>query len=196
MSGSYAWLNSGGAIKEHETLCRDYMLNDKDIDNLAKGLDEYEWRFNPDDANSIHIWTQRNPQSTVLYQQQQESQQQIFTLAISDPWQQDQLRKHGHGKAVLLDGTFGTNSKKVCAPVMLSKDGQRQAICLFFTDNPDLHAVPPCHIDGDGSASQWHPCCLGIDWSQRRARRVYGQMDEQAEAAHGPRVASFLLHCR
>ena len=93
--------------------CRDYMLNDKDIDNLAKTLDEFEWRFNPDDANSIHIWTQRNPDSIVYYQQQRESEQQIFTLAISDPWQQDQLRKHGHGKAVLLDGTFGNNSKKV-----------------------------------------------------------------------------------
>ena len=51
------------------------MLNDKDIDNLAKTLDEFEWRFNPDDANSIHIWTRRNPDSIVYYQQQRESEQ-------------------------------------------------------------------------------------------------------------------------
>jgi hypothetical protein len=100
---------------------RDIFLEEQDIQNLANGIYGETWRLHKNDAASVRMWTQRNPQDWFYYKQTTIEEvlgpltgdNMPFTLGIQTPWQKEMMLKYGHGGGISMDATFGTNVKKV-----------------------------------------------------------------------------------
>lgn len=93
--------------------CRDFYLTIKDVTNLAAELDAVLWRLAAVDAESVRLWVERNPRGYFLYEPGSGGGSCDFLLGMQDPWQKHRLMRHGHGRAVFLDTTHGTNKNKV-----------------------------------------------------------------------------------
>ena len=86
-----------------------------DIENLGRFGKEAEWKFSSNDSQSIRMWTEKHRDSWFFYQEQMEENGQPFILAIQTPWQKSMMLKYGNSSALMIDTTWGTNSKKVSA---------------------------------------------------------------------------------
>jgi hypothetical protein len=76
------------------------------------------------DAQSVRMWVQRNPDKVFYYTESNAempipvpgeltSQNMPFTIGIQTKWQNEMMLKHGHRGGISVDATFGTNDKKV-----------------------------------------------------------------------------------
>ena len=107
--------------KRGEELTRDLFISEQDIRNVAGRLAIETYKLDNNDAKSVRMWVQHNPQLVFFYK---ESGLHVrgaitranipFTIGIQTAWQQDMMLKHGHNKAVSIDATFATNENKVC----------------------------------------------------------------------------------
>jgi len=90
----------------------DYLISDKDVENVRRPVDSQNWRFTDNPAQNVRYQTQLEPENIIFYQEQQGADIP-FILCFSVPWQLDNMLIHGHGGPLLLDDTFQTNKEKV-----------------------------------------------------------------------------------
>ena len=92
---------------------RDYRLNNKDLTWMRSRLDKSTWNLHPNAAHCVRLLVAREQESVILYQEQQKSLGQAFNVSLMTAWQTDIIIKHGHGGAIMMDATAGTNNQKV-----------------------------------------------------------------------------------
>jgi len=92
---------------------RDYRLNEKDLTYMRSKLDSSTWNLHPSPSQSVRLLVANEQDSVVLYQEQQHSSGQAFICSIMTAWQRNMMIKYGHGGAILMDATAGTNNQKV-----------------------------------------------------------------------------------
>ena len=112
------WEADGGVIT------RDLLITPKDVRNIARKHAKETYMLDENDAQSVRMWVQRNPDKVFHYTEtNQSSPVQVegqlngdnipFTIGIQTSWQRLMMAKHGHGGGISIDATFGTNDKKV-----------------------------------------------------------------------------------
>lgn len=112
------WEADGGVIT------RDMLITPKDVRNIARKHAKETYMLHSNDAQSVRMWVQRNPDKVFHYTEtNQTSPVQVegqlngdnipFTIGIQTGWQRLMMAKYGHGGGISIDATFGTNDKKV-----------------------------------------------------------------------------------
>lgn len=105
-------------------ITRDLLITPKDIRNISRKLARETWMLHPNDAQSVRMWVQKNPDKVFHYTEtnageplkvegQLDGGNMPFTIGIQTPWQVEMMAKFGHGGGMSIDATFGTNDKKV-----------------------------------------------------------------------------------
>ena len=101
---------------------RDTFIMHSDVYNITNKLVKKLWEKHPNDAMSVRMWTEKNPDSW-YYQHEYgnlelneppPSEDDLFCLAIQTDWQLEMMVKHSHRSALSMDVTFYTNFSKVC----------------------------------------------------------------------------------
>ncbi len=92
---------------------RDYRLNDKDLAWMRSRLDKSTWNLHQNPAQCVRLLVAKEHRSVVLYQEQQAALSQAFIISLMTEWQIEMIIKYGHGGAILMDATSGTNVQKV-----------------------------------------------------------------------------------
>jgi hypothetical protein len=107
-------------------ITRDLLITPKDIRNIARKLAKETYMLHPNDAQSVRMWVQKNPDKIFHYTEtdlashiqvdgQLNGANMPFTIGIQAQWQREVMAKYGHNGGVSIDATFGTNDKKVCS---------------------------------------------------------------------------------
>lgn len=94
-------------------LSRDHYLTTKDVYNIAQSLSGLDWKYSPDQAESLRCFASHRPEYVLHYQPLKSSIGQPFEMVFSKPGLIALLVKYGHGRPVMMDSTFGTNNLKV-----------------------------------------------------------------------------------
>jgi hypothetical protein len=94
-------------------MTRDDCLNSKDVANISQTIDGLDWKYDPDQARSLHAFAAAVPEHVLHYQPQDSTTDQPFQMVFSKPSMLKLLVEHGHGRPLLMDSTFGTNNLKV-----------------------------------------------------------------------------------
>ena len=109
---------------EGKDLTRDLLLTTKDICNISGKLAQETYMLHKNDAQSVRMWVQRNPEKIFYYSESNKEkakpvegeltgENMPFTIGIQTPWQRTMMLKYGNGGGISVDATFGTNEKKV-----------------------------------------------------------------------------------
>jgi hypothetical protein len=88
----------------------DYLIADKDVENVRRPHDAQNWRFTDIPAQNVRYITQLQPENIVFYQEQQGEDIPLI-VCIMAPWQEEKFLIHGHILVVMFDDTFGTNKE-------------------------------------------------------------------------------------
>ncbi|KAL3682201.1 hypothetical protein R1sor_000223 [Riccia sorocarpa] len=88
---------------------RDMQLTPLDIRNIQARLRKKGQLYHPNDAEAVRQWTQRFPDHVIHYQEQNNEKGKPFCLVFTTPWMLRNFAIYGHGRAVALDATHGTN---------------------------------------------------------------------------------------
>ena len=107
--------------QENLPATRDTFIMPSDVYNIANKLAKELWEKHPNDAMSVRLWTDENPNSwyhyreygTLQLNEEPPPEDDPFCLAIQSEWQLEMMVRHGHGKALSMDATFSTNAPKV-----------------------------------------------------------------------------------
>ena len=110
---------------------RDTFIMPSDVYNIANKLAKELWEKHPNDAMSVRLWTDENPDCWYHYREYgtlelndaPPPEDDPFCLAIQTEWQLEMMVRHGHRRALSMDATFSTNAPKVCwrSPTVLMK---------------------------------------------------------------------------
>lgn len=88
-------------------------------------MEKLEWRHDNDQAQSVRLFTEANPEHVLLYQEYQSKtsagQEQPFMLGWTSPDLVNAAVKFGNGRAFAMDSTFATNNLKVTQAPKQSK---------------------------------------------------------------------------
>jgi hypothetical protein len=108
---------------------RNQFLWEWDIRNIASDLRKNIYKKYPNDAKSVRLWVQANPDQVFFYQEfgdmktallgELNGENMPFVIGIQNQFQFEMMLEHGHESAVSLDATFGTNQPKVRLPTCL-----------------------------------------------------------------------------
>jgi hypothetical protein len=108
---------------------RNWFLQEWDIRNIAFNLRKNIYEKHPNDAESVHLWIQANPQQVFFYQEfgdlktplpkELNGENMSFVIGIQNQFHFQMMLEHGHESTVSLDATFGTNQPKVRSPTCL-----------------------------------------------------------------------------
>lgn len=109
---------------EGKDITRDLLLTTKDIRNISGKLAQETYMLHKNDAQSVRMWVQRNPEKVFYYSESNQKnpvkvqgeltgKNMPFTIGIQTEWQKQMMLKHGHRGGISVDATFGTNDKKV-----------------------------------------------------------------------------------
>jgi hypothetical protein len=109
---------------EGKDITRDLLLTTKDIRNISGKLAQETYMLHKNDAQSVRMWVQRNPEKVFYYSESNQrnhvkvqgeltGENMPFTIAIHTEWQKQMMLKHEHRGGISVDATFGTNDKKV-----------------------------------------------------------------------------------
>ena len=119
-------------------ITRDLLITPKDIRNIARKLAKESYMLHLNDAQSVRMWIQKNPNKIFYYTETDllnstpvnghlNGENMPFTIGIQTEWQREMMAKYGHNGGVSIDATFGTNDKKVCSPLCNSPN-----VMLFY----------------------------------------------------------------
>ena len=96
---------------------RDYYLTTQDVRNIAVELEKLEWKWDKDQATSVQMFTERNPENVLFYQPFVSGtgggQAQPFQIAWSSPDLLSYAAQYGDKRVLSMDSTFATNNLKV-----------------------------------------------------------------------------------
>ena len=100
---------------------RDTFIMPSDVCNIANKLAKELWEKHPQDAMSVRMWTDKNPDCFYHYQEYDNLElndppsleDDPFCLAIQTEWQLQMMVRHGHKRALSMDATFSINEPKV-----------------------------------------------------------------------------------
>ena len=109
---------------EGKDITCDLLLSTKDIRNISGKLAQEKYMLHKNDAQSVRMWVQRNPEKVFYYSESNQKkpekvpgeltgQNMPFTIGIQTAWQKRMMLQHGHRRGISVDATFGTNDKKV-----------------------------------------------------------------------------------
>ena len=62
-------MHSATLLQEELSKPRDIFVTDKDIDNEAAKLEQAEWKYDPEQAKSVRMFTESYPDNILLYQE-------------------------------------------------------------------------------------------------------------------------------
>ena len=78
-------------------------LHEAHVRNLATKLAKDTYMLDKNDAKSVKLWVQQNPQKVFHYQQidvlvdnELNGSNMPFTIGFQDEWQRQMMLKHGH----------------------------------------------------------------------------------------------------
>jgi len=116
----------------------DYHLTPKDIANLRSKIDGLEWKYDPEQAQSIREFVRINPELVLCYQEFEPpsgSTSTPFLLGITTPELMDAAVEFGHDRPASMDSTFATNNLKARKfyPESMSR--------LKAKSNPSIHIL-------------------------------------------------------
>ena len=102
---------------------RDMALTLKDILNIKQSLDIQKASYTTDDARAVDNWVRearlKKDRHVLFYQVHRRvesgsiSEKQPFILVFATDWMLQNMASMGHGAAVSMDATFGTNMYSV-----------------------------------------------------------------------------------
>jgi hypothetical protein len=108
---------------------RNRFLREWDVRNIASDLRKNIYERHPNDAESVRLWIQANPDQVFFYQEfgdvkialpgELNGESMPFVIGIQNLFQFQMMLEHGHESVVSLDATFGTNQPKVRLPTFL-----------------------------------------------------------------------------
>lgn len=101
-------LQKSGAVNH-----RDYQITILDVFNIARTIDGLAWQYDEEQAQSVRCFVQASGQNVLHYQEMDADNDVPFQLVVSRPELLELLVQYGHGRALLMDSTFGTNNLKV-----------------------------------------------------------------------------------
>jgi hypothetical protein len=108
------------AAKQGIQATRDTFIMLDDIHNIAKKRAQELYQKHKNDAISVRMWTEENPEFVFKYQEHElvdvnlpPKEDCTYTLGIQTEWQLRMMATHGHQSAVSFDATFGTNTARV-----------------------------------------------------------------------------------
>lgn len=108
---------------------RDCFLSEDDIRNIVGVVNKDLYMKDRNDAESVRMWVRENPFLVFYYQESNErvegaltGENMPFVVGIQTEFQFCMMLRHGHGSAVAIDATFGTNEKKVPPLAALHSD--------------------------------------------------------------------------
>lgn len=93
----------------------DMQLTAKDGQTIWEAWRRRQADYTNDDATTMKIWVHRNPDLVHIYCENQKDTNTPFMLMWATEWQVKKLATLGHGSALALDATFGTNQYSVCS---------------------------------------------------------------------------------
>jgi len=88
---------------------RDDFIKLKDIAYLEGRHKRGIWRRDSSDFYSVKMWTEACPENVFMWHEQDNVTDLQFLLGIQTDWQKKMMMKFGHGRAVSMDATHGTN---------------------------------------------------------------------------------------
>lgn len=141
-----------GTARERHVHTRDMGITGKDVQNIRREVEKAAYQLAADPAQSVDLFTQREPEKVFLYRQQvvadpeignkgglekedgglgalkeeKIDQLQSFHLGLCTPWQREMLEKHG--RTACLDSTFGVNDLAFPLFTVLVIDGHWHGI--------------------------------------------------------------------
>lgn len=183
---------------------RCHFLREWDVRNIAKELRKTEYQRDDNDAESVKMWVEANPDDVFFYRLVKKgtvsgtltSANLPFVIGIQNEFQFKMMLQHGHESIVSMDATFGTNHWKV-RPIYF--DFVSFSIHFVFRDIGIClaPAVSPVHSDGVRQVAEWSPCCFHYRAIRKRERHHSLAHRNQAEASfEDARVATECIHCR
>lgn len=100
---------------------RCHFLREWDVRNIAKELRKTEYQRDDNDAESVKMWVEANPDDVFFYRLVKKgpvsgtltAANLPFVIGIQNEFQFKMMLQHGHESIVSMDATFGTNHWKV-----------------------------------------------------------------------------------
>jgi hypothetical protein len=116
------------ALQKSECIDPDHnrFLREWDVHNFASDLRKNIYERHPNNAESVRLWVQANPDHVFFYLEfgdvkttllgELNRENMPFVIGIQNQFQFQMMLEHRHESAVSLDATFGTNQPKVRLP--------------------------------------------------------------------------------
>lgn len=127
---------------------RDHHVEESDLKNISTkfGLKDF-WRAHSEDAKSVHLFVEQNPDKVIFYQHEVKEGDQVvqeFVLVFQTQRQVDFIKKQGKLRVICADSTHNIAGKKKMATIMTVNDdeeGVSLAFCFCNSESTEAMQV-------------------------------------------------------
>ncbi|CAM6109491.1 unnamed protein product [Calypogeia fissa] len=107
-------------------------LSYEDVHNIRVTINKKKQGWSSDDATSVKMWVEQNPDHILVYREANEATGDKFLLAWASPWQMQTFATDAHENAVAMDATFGDNEYEYSLYTLLTYDGHQNGLpCIW-----------------------------------------------------------------
>ncbi|KAG0618725.1 hypothetical protein M758_4G088100 [Ceratodon purpureus] len=164
-------------------ITRDLFLTTKDIRNISGKLAQETYMLHKNDAQSVRMWVQRNPEKVFYYTESNKEKpvpvpgeltgsNMPFTIGIQTEWQRKMMLEHGHRSGISVDATFGTNEKKFPLYTLMVFDEWHNGVPVAFvltSKCAEVNLTPWMRALNERMVEEkpdWEPAAFIVDCAQ------------------------------
>ena len=174
-----------------EKVERDFFVKGQDIRNIRKQVEQEHFILHSNDATSIKLWVEQNPESVLCYSGQKLSNHgtelEPFLLGICTQWQREILAKYGNKRPLCLDATFGTNQYKFSLYTLRAFDDFDNGVLtawLITSSDAAKHLslwMKTVIQAVRAQEQEWQPACVIIDDCDAEAKALRDAFEQNIQ---------------